>query len=462
MRQRQKERKKERSVPHWFHSNYVKCDQQTHPLFSKRKTVIGRGCTSSPSHSDILKRKEEEKKKEAVGCITSTCVCVCVCNTSVSTFFTPFTTLAMSSVPSCIPEEVRRVIQADADCTTVYYCASPAAPPVPFCVHVLETAPAPPPSSSAPGVHYKLVYDVMRVHQHKVMLFRPHVDRIATSYRSVTGEELPSAVLEDIPKAIQTYLADPQSRPGASDPHAPDQNLKLMAWLSPSPPADPVTDGALPEAAFPFVLFFMKSFFPPESWYTTGTELALLFNAARENPNAKVVQANLRARAKGLQVAADVYEVLLVHDASDGYLIPEGSRSNYLLVTQDNTLLCSSAEDILIGITLKATEAAAVRAGLGTVHHRKLTLKDLCESRSCVMLGTSPGTLPVRQIVLYHDAESKAQFEAAAAFCGVDAASLKNVRVMTANPHPKAVLEFDVQNEALTRLRTAYMEESMA
>lgn len=304
---------------------------------------------------------------------------------------------------------------------------------------------------------WQLVYDVMRVRKQRVMFLDDHIKRIESSYRAVA----PQAPLSQ--QALDTIVCSLKSFIEASDCFkGREQNLKFLTWV---PTAHEVTSTEAPDTLPGYFLVYATiSFFPPPSWYVMGTRQALLYNAMRTNPNAKVVQSQLRARAKHLMERTGVFEVLLVHGAEDDYLIPEGSRSNYVLATEDHRLWCSAESDILIGVTLQAVRRAAVAAGLGAVVHQRLTLKDLLSKHTTAlaMLGTSLGTLPVREVLLYSDPESQKSFEAAVSALGIDLTENSRIKVTpaTAKGSAKAVLELSPSDSTVQHLSAAYELEA--
>ncbi|RNF05831.1 protein G6 [Trypanosoma conorhini] len=314
----------------------------------------------------------------------------------------------LGEASSRIPASVRNLILSDAAGKNVWFCG-PTSHEV-LSVDDLRAPPSPAAASDAEATEWQLVYDVMRVRHGSVMFERDHVHRIyessvfaASSKPLSDAAKLPFPV-EAVTQNIRSYIRDEHEG-------KEDINLKFLAWLPPCPN----NLGGEAEwqkllCAIPYTLYFVKSFFPPETWYTEGTRLSLLYNAQRHTPNAKIVQAPLRLRAKKLQESSTAYEVLLVWDKAAHYLVPEGSRSNYLLVTEDGRLLCSLEKDILSGITLRAVKRAAAAAGLTSIEHRPLYVGDLCTARAIAMLGTSPGVLPVREIQMYYDEESKMNF----------------------------------------------------
>ncbi|CAD2214972.1 Amino-transferase class IV, putative [Angomonas deanei] len=185
--------------------------------------------------------------------------------------------------------------------------------------------------------------------------------------------------------------------------------------------------------------------------------MGLLFDALREDPNLKTLQVDLRSRAVALQKANSVFEVLLVHP--DDYLVTEGSRSNFLLVSPSNVLQCSLEKDILIGVTLKKAKVAAEKRGLGDVVHQRLTLKEVLEAKSILMLGTSPGVLPVRRILLYKGDADKQKFEHMVKRLALPDTLMKRIVKVS---DVEAFIDYEVQNDTVKNLIEGYTAEALA
>ncbi len=77
-----------------------------------------------------------------------------------------------------------------------------------------------------------------------------------------------------------------------------------------------------------FLVFFIKSFYPPKEYYENGIHTTL-FHYERQNPNAKVqIGGDFKMEVAKKLEEEKAFEALLVNQS--GY-IPEGSRSNMFL-----------------------------------------------------------------------------------------------------------------------------------
>lgn len=137
---------------------------------------------------------------------------------------------------------------------------------------------------------------------------------------------------------------------------------------------------------------FIPHSYPGPKEYQSGVSVELLFGE-RENPNAKVMQQNLRERANKMIADMNIYEVLLVD--RDG-LITEGSRSNVFFV-KGNIFYTAPASKVLEGITrqkvLECLKHLNFQVIERAVHSSEIGLFD-----AVFLTGTSPKVLPIRSI----------------------------------------------------------------
>lgn len=348
-----------------------------------------------------------------------------------------------------IPLVVRRMVAAEQSCGFVHFFASLAdasATPLVIEAKAFSSAAAGGAADDAAPT-YQLVYDVMRSRNGHILFKKSYAERFTHSLAlAAPVHALPAQLRSLVQSRLQAYIESP----GVYLDGATERNVKLLSWI-PATAASTTQEEAFP---IPGIVMLVKSSYPSESMYREGAKLGLLFNAHRTNPNAKVAQMGLRDRANAYLAENDVYEVLLVHDAADAYLVPEGSRSNYLLQKSDGTWWCSAEEDILVGITLKTTYRVVQACGLGSVQHAKLTLKDILESKSLFILGTSPTIMPVQSVLLYRDTETRRLYEEAVRGLGTTAGTVQQVS------DDKAELLFPVNVELAAALRAQYFAEA--
>lgn len=141
-----------------------------------------------------------------------------------------------------------------------------------------------------------------------------------------------------------------------------------------------------------FLVYAVKSFYPPESYYRDGVN-TISFRHQRATPNAKVQHSEFRERVKEAMDKADAFEALLVNE--EGYIL-EGSRSNMFYV-MDEVLFTAPASDVLLGITRKHIIKMAENMGY-KVRERRLHESELKKVEGLFISGTSIGVLPVSKV----------------------------------------------------------------
>lgn len=147
-------------------------------------------------------------------------------------------------------------------------------------------------------------------------------------------------------------------------------------------------DGGQAQWAF----FFIGHSYPDQYMYSEGVVTDLLY-AERVNPNAKVLQPQIRDRANQQIKAQNLYEVLLV----DGNgLITEGSRSNVFFI-QSEVFYTAPASMVLEGITRRKV-VECIRSLGYTLVEDAIREDELPQFDGVFITGTSPKVLPVRLV----------------------------------------------------------------
>jgi branched-subunit amino acid aminotransferase/4-amino-4-deoxychorismate lyase len=288
-----------------------------------------------------------------------------------------------------------------------------------------------------------IIYDVLRVKGRHPVFYAQHMQRFLNSLcsfaerQSIAGAAELMSTSGSYCKSVDDVVAEDAARwpdwfrrfdsavrdvIAAQPEDDVEQNVKVIAWLEEAErdASTPAATASHPASRLSIAAFFITSTYPPSLWYEPGggTHVALLYHAARSNPNAKIVQAPLRLRAAEQQKRLGAFESLLVHGPEDQFKVPEGSRSNLLcvIVTKDNgvSVVGSLDKDILVGVTL-----SALRQRVGAYHRatpptstqdevlrfeweqRDVVLADVLNARSLVMLGTSVGVLPISTVTVF-------------------------------------------------------------
>ena len=137
---------------------------------------------------------------------------------------------------------------------------------------------------------------------------------------------------------------------------------------------------------------FIPHRYPDDQDYRNGVSVGLL-NGERENPNAKVLQQNLRDRANQMISELNWYEVLLVD--RDG-LITEGSRSNVFFV-KNRVFYTAPESKVLGGITRQKVIDCLADLGFPLVE-LAVSAAEAGSFEAAFLTGTSPKVLPIRLI----------------------------------------------------------------
>lgn len=135
---------------------------------------------------------------------------------------------------------------------------------------------------------------------------------------------------------------------------------------------------------------FIKHKYPSAEQYEKGVLVDFLF-AERKNPEAKIIQQNLRERSNNMMQEKGLYEVLLV---DRHHLVTEGSRSN-LFIIADNKLYTAPLQMVLEGITRKKIVSVALDNSIPFIEKPWKYSEILTKAEALFITGTSPKVLPV-------------------------------------------------------------------
>jgi aminotransferase, class IV len=211
-----------------------------------------------------------------------------------------------------------------------------------------------------------IAYEVIRVERGCPLFLQEHLGRLSQSL-AVTGQRLPdgNGWLNGL---LELFAYEPFTR-----------NVRVDAVPN-------ATGGVDLQAGF------IASSYPTRAMYRQGVMCTLL-HAERQNPQAKIWQANIRQAADALLEETAAYEAILV-DRQD--CITEGSRSNIIFLSR-KTITTPPAEAVLPGITLSKVESAAKQIGLAW-HRAPIAVGELAGYEACAITGTSPGVLPIARL----------------------------------------------------------------
>lgn len=137
---------------------------------------------------------------------------------------------------------------------------------------------------------------------------------------------------------------------------------------------------------------FIPHSYPTADEYMNGVSTDLLFDE-RKNPNAKVVQTEIREKSNQMISDRRLYEVLLVDKLG---MITEGSRSNVFFV-KDDIFYTAPSSMVLVGITCQKVIECMKNLNFSIVEEA-ISASRLEDFDAAFLTGTSPKILPIRSI----------------------------------------------------------------
>jgi branched-chain amino acid aminotransferase len=213
----------------------------------------------------------------------------------------------------------------------------------------------------------KCIYEVFRIIDGVPLFWDNHYDRL-----------IRSAVLANMKVHFQKDAIDSMIKILLQEVHLKDGNIKLV-YSEHDQQAN-------------LLLYFVAHKYPDVKDYNNGVKTSTL-QATRHNPNAKILNQQLRDKTNKIIADSDVYEVLLVDENEE---ITEGSRSNIFMIDGDN-IYTPPVKDVLPGITRQYVINLCDERGL-KVSEMKLPLDKISRIDGIFITGTSPGILPLVQV----------------------------------------------------------------
>lgn len=139
-------------------------------------------------------------------------------------------------------------------------------------------------------------------------------------------------------------------------------------------------------------VYFIKSFYPPESMYKEGIH-TIVYESERQNPNAKTFNRQLRERINTELKKRSAFEALLINNDEQ---ITEGSRSNVFFVKGER-LFTPPANEVLLGVT-RSKIIELCRIGSIDVIQQEISLDSIGEYEGAFITGTSINVLPIKTV----------------------------------------------------------------
>lgn len=214
----------------------------------------------------------------------------------------------------------------------------------------------------------KVIYEVIRVIDGVPLFWEEHIERLIKSAKLLDAdiEKITKVIALDAKKVIKLNKS-------------PEKNLKILIYNINNPIPD-------------YYIFFIESFYPPIELYKKGIK-TITYKATRDNPQAKVINANLRQNVNSALKQLNAYEALLLNDADE---ITEGSRSNVFFV-KGNSIYTPSSKDVLLGTTRAHIIKLCDKIGINVIE-QPITHEFLKGCDGLFITGTSPKVLPISQV----------------------------------------------------------------
>ncbi|NLU08590.1 MAG: aminotransferase class IV [Clostridiales bacterium] len=212
----------------------------------------------------------------------------------------------------------------------------------------------------------KSLYEVIRIIDGKPLFLKAHLDRLDNSF-NVTGLKLwlgRREIADEILKLIdinKIYAG----------------NVKLIFNFY---------------RGRRFLAYFVEHHYPVPEDYKTGVRTDF-FQVERENPNAKVINQEYRARVGKKIRESNIFEAILVDNSGN---ITEGSKSNIFMI-KDEKVITPPLKRVLPGTTRSIIIKICGRLRLDVLE-KDVSCEDIDKFDAVFISGTSPKVLPVKSL----------------------------------------------------------------
>lgn len=216
--------------------------------------------------------------------------------------------------------------------------------------------------------HPHYIYEVFRVIDRIALFLEDHLQRLQeTCVLSKHCQEFSS---EEIKRYVYEVIDANQLYEG---------NMKIVLYQKQG-------------AGRQFLVYISEHQYPTREQYTSGVPVSL-YKGIRINPNAKVMDVELRKATNKMKQERDVYETLLVDEEG---CITEGSRSNVFFIRKGK-VITPPLQDVLPGITRKHIMEICRELSLDVIEE-KVPARSVVIMEAVFISGTSRKVLPVNQI----------------------------------------------------------------
>lgn len=216
--------------------------------------------------------------------------------------------------------------------------------------------------------HPHYIYEVFRVIDKIALFLEDHLQRLQET--CVLSKHCREFSTEEIKRYVYDVI---------DANHLYEGNMKIVLYQK---------QGARPQ----FLVYISEHQYPTREQYKTGVPVSL-FKGIRINPNAKVMDVELRKSTNKMKQERDVYETLLVDEEG---CITEGSRSNVFFIRKGK-VITPLLQDVLPGITRKHIMEICRELSIDVIEE-KVPARSVVIMEAVFISGTSRKVLPVNQI----------------------------------------------------------------
>jgi branched-chain amino acid aminotransferase len=210
------------------------------------------------------------------------------------------------------------------------------------------------------------IYEVLRVIHFKPLFIGEHVDRLIRSMmlKKINISDSRAQIIQNIKRLIENN-------------DLPDGNIRFQ-----------FNNNDIRQ----FCAWYVPAYYPTDKQYREGVPV-MTFSAARQNPNIKTRDIELRQEADEFIRQQGIYEAILVNN--DGYLT-EGSRSNIFFIEGD-IFVTPPLSFVLPGVTRQKI-IELIRNNQLKVKEEIIRQEELKHFSSCFITSTSAKVLPVSSV----------------------------------------------------------------
>lgn len=222
---------------------------------------------------------------------------------------------------------------------------------------------------------HREAYEVLRVIEGIPLFFMEHLNRLERTLRLISADIHPLAP-ELYIEAMHRLL-----RANAGIKNA---NVRMSLFVD---EAGHVND---------WWIGFTPHKYPSEKEFQEGVAV-MSINAQRRDPNAKLMQYDLRSLSESIQAKENVYETILLEPDGE---ITEGSRSNIFFI-KDGRILTAPDHKILEGVT-RAIVIDDIHKLQFPFAFQGIDIDEISSCQAAFLTGTSRDVLPIKQFDRIH------------------------------------------------------------